>query len=137
MPWKPGQSGNPKGRPPKNRALTDLLAKAGSKTLEDVDGKKRNSKRILARLMWEFVINGSARFPDGTVVAAKDSDDWLAAAKFIYQHIDGPPPKEIDLTSGGQPIKTYITVSPDDWDADDDAPPNGGMWDTNGGEAST
>lgn len=24
-----------------------------------------------------------------------------------------------DITSGGEPIKTYISVSPDDWDADD------------------
>lgn len=129
MPWKPGQSGNPKGRPPKHRALTDLLEKAGSKTVEDIDGKKRNSKRILARIMWEFVINGKAQFPDGSVIVAEDSDDWLAVAKFIYQHIDGPPPKEIDLTSGGQPIKTYITVSPDDWDTDEG--------DTDGGEAAT
>lgn len=26
---------------------------------------------------------------------------------------------KVDITSDGQPIKTYITVSPDDWDTDD------------------
>jgi hypothetical protein len=95
--WKPGQSGNPKGRPPKSRALTDLLEKAGSTTRADVDGVKRNRKRILARMLWEFVTTGQAAFPDGQVVKADDSDDWLAAVRFLYSQIDGPPPKEIDL----------------------------------------
>jgi hypothetical protein len=27
----------------------------------------------------------------------------------------------VDVTSGGQPIKGYVTISPDDWDDDTDA----------------
>ncbi len=33
--------------------------------------------------------------------------------------------ERVDITSGGQPLKGYVTVSPDDWDDDgDDAQPN-------------
>lgn len=28
--------------------------------------------------------------------------------------------QSVDLTTGGQPIKGYVTISPDDWDDDDD-----------------
>jgi len=38
--------------------------------------------------------------------------------KFIYQHIDGPPKSEIDITSAGKELKGYVMVSPDDWDSD-------------------
>ena len=33
MTFKPGQSGNPNGRPPKSRALTALLEKAGGRKI--------------------------------------------------------------------------------------------------------
>lgn len=28
--------------------------------------------------------------------------------------------RETDITSGGKPLKTYVAVSPDDWEDDDD-----------------
>ena len=116
MPWKPGQSGNPAGKPPKSRALTEILEAAGNKTLADADGKKVARKRLLAQLLWEVATTGKATFPDGRVLEVAPVD-YLTVVKFLYQHIDGPPKSEVDVTSGGQAIvKAYISISPDDWD---------------------
>lgn len=113
--WKPGESGNPSGRPPKNRALTDLLEKAGSKTIE-IDGKPISGKRILARLAWDLAVTGKATFPDGTSLAL-DPSDWLGLVKWIYTHIDGPPRAELDVTSDGEKlsfIEIVHEVNPDE-----------------------
>jgi hypothetical protein len=100
MPWIKGQSGNPKGRPPKERALTSILEKAGSKTLE-YEGKRISSKRLVARLVWSGSTTGKLAFPDGNTIELT-YDDWIELVKFIYQHIDGPPKAELDVTSGGE-----------------------------------
>ncbi len=42
-----GVTNNPKGRPPKNRALTEILEKAGAASLE-INGSKVSGKRLLA-----------------------------------------------------------------------------------------
>jgi hypothetical protein len=94
--WQPGESGNPAGRPPKSRALTAILERAGSQTL-DVDGKKVSRKRLLAELAWQLVSTGKATFPDGTVLEAAPKD-WLETVKWIYSHIDGPPKQVLEHT---------------------------------------
>ncbi len=108
--WEPGTSGNPHGRPPKSRALTDLLEKAGNRTIEDVDQKKRAYKRVLARMLWEFVSTGQATLPCGEIIKAEDAGDWMAAVKFLYAQIDGPPPKEIDF-QGDMTLHGGLTVN--------------------------
>jgi hypothetical protein len=100
--WKKGKSGNPNGRPPKNRALTEILEKAGSQSVE-VDGKKVASKRIVAALLWQVATTGMATFPDGSILSVSPQD-WLAVVKFIYAQIDGPPKAEMDVTSNGETI---------------------------------
>ena len=100
--FQKGQSGNPNGRPPKNRALTDLLETAGNVTV-DVDGKKVARKRIVAGLAWELLANGEAVLPNKRKLTL-DPGDWLGLYKWIYQHIDGPPKAEVDVTSGGKAI---------------------------------
>jgi len=42
----------------------------------------------------------------------------MAIVKLLYSQIDGPPVKQVDLTSGGQRITGYAGVNPDDWDGD-------------------
>lgn len=103
--WKPGQSGNPKGRPKKNRALTEILARAGSKTAEDCDGKRRSGKRIVARLLWQAATTGVVQFPDSKETMALSLSDWLGIVKFLYGHIDGPPKQAlIDMKIDGEAI---------------------------------
>ncbi len=100
--WKPGESGNPNGRPPKHRALTEILSKAGSRTVE-YEGRRISGKRLVARLLWLLATTGKAAMPEGAVLMVSPSE-WLDVVKFLYTQIDGPPKQEMDLTSGGQPI---------------------------------
>ena len=98
MPWVKGQSGNPNGRPPKNRALTAILERAGSKTVE-VDGKRISGKRFMAQALFEIVTTGKTVLASGREVVA-GPQAWLEIVKFLYAQIDRPPPKDINL--GGQ-----------------------------------
>ncbi len=103
-PWKPGQSGNPNGRPLKNRALTEILITAGSKTVLDCDGKRRAGKRVLARMVWDIALQGETKLPNGNALEVSPND-WIGIVKWIYTQIDGPPKGELELTGkDGGPI---------------------------------
>lgn len=119
--WQKGQSGNPKGRPPSSRALTEILEAAGSRSVE-YKGKNVARKRVLAALLWEAATTGKTTMPSGDELQLA-SPDWLAVVKMLYSQIDGPPVKQLDVTSGGNPITGYVGVSPDDWDDEQ----NGGV----------
>lgn len=112
--WKPGQSGNPNGRPLKNRALTEILERAGNITIP-VQGttKKSARKRLVAESIWELVSTGKATLPDGSTLSLEPGD-WLGLVKWIYAHIDGPPKSEMDLTSGGDKIVVTLVSTSDD-----------------------
>ena len=105
--WQPGESGNPNGRPPKQRALTEILERTGSQTLE-VNGKRLSGKRLAASLIWQGVTRGEVLFPQGSdgkqARLELGARDWLDLVKFIYAQIDGAPKAEVDLTSGGQAV---------------------------------
>lgn len=87
--WTPGASGNKRGRPPKGRALTEILEKAGNRTVVRGDQKVAR-KRVLAEMLWEAAMTGRVTFPTEREEAL-DLDEWFDIAKFVYSHIDGPP----------------------------------------------
>jgi len=110
--WEKGQSGNPAGRPKKNRALTEILTKAGNKTIPvGKETRKTARKRVIADLLWELAATGGATMPDGTYLELEPKD-WLGVVKWIYGHIDGPPTKglEVSGTDGGPVAVTVVEI---------------------------
>lgn len=88
--WVKGVSGNPKGRVPKARALTAILEKAGSATVDAGGDKKVARKRLIAAMAWEAVTTGYIKFPDG-ISRMIGVGDWIDIVKWIFAQIDGPP----------------------------------------------
>ena len=90
MPWVKGQSGNPKGRPKKKRALSTMLLTLGS---GKADGSDITRRRQLAETVWKMALGGD-----------------LAAAKLIYEYCDGKPTQRLEHTgdSGGPLEVQYI-----------------------------
>ncbi len=107
MPWAKGQSGNAKGRPPKKRALTDLLEKTGKRKLNSGG----SAKDLFADKVWEGLATGKMTFNDDHTIDLA-ANDWIALAKLVLGQIDGPPSTTIDMTSGGQPLDAKIFIQP-------------------------
>lgn len=130
MPWEKGQSGNKKGRPPKSRALTALLERAGKK--KTAGGK--TSKQEMADRIWEALATGMITYPSFTEQVVRDvvqpdgkktavtvevertprifleAPDFIALAKLVLSQIDGPPPAAVDVTSAGEQINPTIVI---------------------------
>lgn len=112
--WKPGQSGNPAGKPPNSRALATLLREAGDKKIRK-DGHFVARNAIVAEGIYELLTLGETILPNKTKIKV-NARDWLELVKFVHTHVDGPARVELDVTSAGERIKAYIGFSPDAWD---------------------
>ena len=109
MAWKKGQSGNPAGRPPKSRELSEILAKTGDKAVE-YNGKNIAGKRLVALLLWEIATTGKTTLPSGLQWIA-GPESWLDVVKFIYNQVDGPPKQSLELGGiEGAPITILEVV---------------------------
>ena len=98
-----GSKNNPNGRPPKSRALTDLLVKELSHTI-DVDGVKVSGKKIVASLVVRAITTGRLKFPKDTADSVISVKDWIEFVKWLHVHVDGSVKTELDVTTGGEPL---------------------------------
>lgn len=114
MPWTPGVSGNPRGRPPKGRALTEILEKQGKATHKrDGDARGTPRNKLLADMLWQGLLTGTVVLVNGRTLDLT-AGDWLDLAQFIYKQIDGPPKAEIDLKSDDKPVSIqFVMAAPD------------------------
>jgi hypothetical protein len=98
--FQPGQSGNPSGRPPKSRALSDLLIKALNKTVETPLGRVAG-KRLLARMVAQALTKGQVQFPQDEKPSIISVKDWLEFVKWSYQYLEPPVQKIAPTTPDG------------------------------------
>ena len=84
-PWKPGQSGNPKGRPPKVRTIPDILRRLGQERVKD--GEQTRLEAVL-RKVYDLALEGQA---------------W--AVQFIAERTEGKAPERLQAqVSMDQPL---------------------------------
>lgn len=90
------------------RVLSDILAEAG-KVVEGFgpDGNEARD-RILALHVWRMATQGKLTFPDGRTIEASPRD-WKDVTSFIFNHLDGPVRKEIDLDVTSKDHVTNMT----------------------------
>jgi len=79
MPFKKGQSGNPKGGPKKQETMTHVLRMAVETDVMLPDGRKVKAKEALAYKIIELAASG---------------EGW--AMKYIYDRLDGSPKQVIE-----------------------------------------
>jgi hypothetical protein len=110
--FKAGQSGNPKGRPPKKRTLTNLLEKGGNKKFA-VGEEQFAAKQLFVQRIWQGLATGHLTYnsPDGQpMVFPLDAQQYIALAKLVLGQVDGPPRAEVDVTSAGKELKASSGV---------------------------
>ena len=92
--WKPGQSGNPKGRPKKTVYLSEMLKEQLDEVPETIDGKQ-NTKT------WRDLICES-------ILRAAVKGNQPAITKELLDRIEGKVTEKHDVTSGNEPLMNLL-----------------------------
>lgn len=100
-PWKPGQSGNPKGRPPKPHCIPDILKAIGAqplpKDLEAVLRKKMPGLPDKPTHIQALMV--------ATYSRALAGQPW--AVQFVAERTEGKSIQPVDLTTH-EPVRILI-----------------------------
>lgn len=75
--WKPGQSGNPRGRPPRGETMTDLLKRLAEVQFDDARSKREAICEIMLR-------------------KAAEGEPW--AVRETWDRIEGKPAVHIEVS---------------------------------------
>lgn len=95
---------------------------AAGDELVRINGNRLTKKEAVAHAAWNLILDGEIVFPDGRVIIIDDINQWLAAFKFIAQHLDGPPLTNADSRG----LNAVVRVVYGDEPAFEDGPPVAG-----------
>lgn len=111
-----GRTNNPNGRPPTGRALTEILMREMSKSVDT--GKTRVlAKRLTAQAIRDLLVRGEAVLVGGKKIEL-GSAMYVELIKWFYGHVDGSR-QEIK-----QDAETLVKFVYDDDNGDDDTDKN-------------
>jgi hypothetical protein len=85
MPWIPGMLGNPRGRPPKKRAMAEIIRT----TSGEQNASGETYQMALARALWSGISSGRIAFDSGKTFDL-EFKDWIELLKWVLEHVDGP-----------------------------------------------
>jgi hypothetical protein len=115
--WKPGQSGNPNGRPRKGTALTDMLRLKGDDLVPN-SGQATTAHEALAKIVWQFVLTGEVWLL-GKKLEAQSVGEWSSVVKWLYMHVE---PGSIRAQEPEPELVVRVIREDDDDDMDDPLP---------------
>lgn len=92
--WKPGQSGNPKGRPPQDQSIAAIARHFLSQTPE---GQKKQRNQIFVEAIYDCAI----------------LDKDMRAATLLWNYVDGKPRESVDVTSAGEKMSHLVIYRPE------------------------
>ena len=84
--WKPGQSGNPKGRPRKKRALAELLRAKGEEAIA-IGSMEMSGQDALAIAIWQVAITGEV-WLGGRRLEVQSVTEWASVVKWLIDTIE-------------------------------------------------
>ena len=100
-PFKPGQSGNPKGRPKKENCIPDILRMIGEEIAKDKAGNpisgeagEMNKREFVLRKVFDFAVKGQS---------------W--AVQFIAERTEGKVSDKLQLDTGTEEMIIKILRS--------------------------
>jgi len=79
--WRPGHSGNPRGRPRKGQALSEHLRAVLAEEVETADGCRKTRARLVAEALVAKAIEGN-----------------VPACRLIFERLEGRAPKCVHET---------------------------------------
>ena len=88
--FKPGQSGNPKGRPKRKWTWAGLMEKYAE---EELEGEKGKVKDKVVKRVFELAKRGD-----------------MTAAKELFNRMDGMPKQSTDITSKGDKLDSLVII---------------------------
>jgi hypothetical protein len=90
-----GVSNNPRGRPPKELALTTLLMEALCDNITLPDGEVLAKKVLLSRLVTQVLTTGRVQFPGDPNPLVVGAKDWMDFVRWAYSHLEPPTSRAI------------------------------------------
>lgn len=113
--WKKGQSGNPKGRPKDGESWAAIIKAVGDMYPDDIIafiGSDNDLGRMLKALpkgvQMKYLVTARVY---SSLMFEPSSGLW----KELMERTEGKVTDRVDVTSGGEKIKGYVIVTPDEW----------------------